>query len=340
MTLALISREDIALELNLVDEEGALANRGVAELLRQPLSRWGLSPRRAVLRFAREQLDVAGLGEQVTAPEVGKVLDQLQAMGDCQEVSIGHERYVAPCTPRWIPTGEQNGVVLSVDPVPNGVTILEPTSQEDLVRRISVADEDDLTALHLAGVRRCPFDEWFRPLHYLRHWGRRLGCSVWDDALPLDAYWDSLLRSLTQEGLQIGEDAEVRVLSGSPGSFFGHYNSTDCEGRWSPMTEDGVWCGYRRGYGEVHWHPVIIAIDGRERRVLDLYDRDEWCWALLARGRAMGAPEQAYREGAKVKLSFPAPSQLLAAMDLLGPRARGWSWTLSSGAPDIWSRFL
>ena len=340
MTLMVIGREQLARELGLTAEDGAFMRRGVAGLLRQPLSRWGLSPRRAVLRFAREQLDAAGLIELFPAPEVGKVLDQLQAMGECQEVSVGRERYVVPSVPRWIPTGDKTGVLLSVGPVPDGLALLEPTSPDDVVRRIRAANEDDLAVLHFAGFRRCSMEEWLRPLHYLRHGSRRLGRLVRQDTLPLDAFWELLVQSLTQDGHLLGEDAEVRVLSGSPGSFFGPHDGVDCEGRWSAAAGDEVWCGYRRGYGDAHWHPVIVSIDGRERRCLDVYDGDEWRWALIARGRAKGASERVKQEGVKVKLSFPAPTQLQTAMDLLGSRDGAWSWSVSQGAPEFWSHVL
>lgn len=337
MTLTIINREKLALELKLITEDGALSTRGIAELLRRPLTRWGLSPRRTIVRFAREQLEAAGLAERITSSEVGKVLDRLQDMGECQEVFVGHERYVVPCTPRWVPTGEQTATLLSVDSVPHGVVILDSGNQDDVAKRIRVANDDDRVALHIAGVKQCSLEEWIRPFDYLRHGGRRLCRPVRNDTLPLAAYWEVLVESISQEGRLLGEDAEVRILSGQPGLFFGRHDGTNCEGRWTTVAEDGVWCGYRQGYNDAHWHPVLVAIDGPEKRILDLYNRDEWCWALLARGRAMSAIERIDHDGLSLRLSFPPPKQLLTMLDLLGTRSGSWSWAVTKEVSDIWS---
>lgn len=337
MSLTLVSRPDFARELGLLTDSGAVAERGIADLLRQPLSRWGLSSRRSVTRFVRAQLEAAGIAELVQPGEVGRVLERLQAHGECQEVRVGDDRFLAPCAPRWVPTGEGRGVLLSVSPAPKGVVVLDTTSPDDLVRRIRVADDDDLAALHLGGVRRSSLAEWIRPLHYLRHAGRRRRALVRDDRMPLGAFWELLVDQLAVEGLVLGEDSEVRVLTGAPGSFFGRHDAAECDGRWSREADNGVWCAYRRGYSEQHWHPILLAVDGERRRGLDLYDADEWRWALLARGRAEHADEVVNRGDASVTLSFPPPLQLSAALDLLGHRTRAWGWAVPDDAPELWS---
>jgi hypothetical protein len=126
-------------------------------------------------------------------------------------------------------------------------------------------------------------------------------------------------------------------VTGEPGPFFGRHNTTDPEGRWAPTAPDGVWCAFRRGYGESHWHPAIIAVHNQERRALDLYDHDEWRWALLARGRRFGADEFIPTSNGRVRLSFPAPRQIRAAMDLLGVPIASWEWALQPDAPDVWA---
>ena len=49
MTLEAMSRSQLAARLQIADEEGGPIDQVVADILRAPLSRWGLSPRRAVL---------------------------------------------------------------------------------------------------------------------------------------------------------------------------------------------------------------------------------------------------------------------------------------------------
>jgi len=340
MYLSVISREEYAEELGVVARDGSLIRRNIAKLLREPLSRWGLSPRRALLQFVRDQLEAAGLSEVVQTPDVRKILNKMLSLGECQQVYVNYEDYVAPCSPRWIPTGAKTGALLSVGSDPAEISVLEQSNQDDIVTRVSVIDEVDEATLHIAGFRRCLIEEWLRPLNYIRHVVRRLGQPVRGDTMPLEAFWELLCVALSRDGSLLGEDAVARILSGPPGTYFGRHNTLNCEGRWTDDAAEGIWCGYRRGYSDAHWHPIIVAIDGKKRRILDLYNVDEWQWALLARGRASGCHEQLVRNGQQIKLTFPAPLQLETAMDLLGPRAGPWTWTVSDGAPDIWSQVL
>jgi hypothetical protein len=79
-----------------------------------------------------------------------------------------------------------------------------------------------------------------------------------------------------------------------------------------------------------------MAVAGDDRRALDLYDADEWRWAVLARGRRIGAEEVVRADGRRVQLTFPAPGQLRAAMDILGRPSGAWAWDVSPDGPDLW----
>ena len=336
--MQVMTREEFSRELGILGDEGDLSERGLAELLRSPLARWGLSPRAAVLRHARDQLEAAGIRNQ-TSPLVAEVLDRLICLGECDEVWIGHERYLAPTLPRWIPTGTATGALLGVGRIPQDVVELSSGSgRHDLVRRIRVQDDNDLAALHMAGVRQTSIEEWLRPYGYLRHAARRKNRVIRSDKLTLSQFWGLLDESLAESGLPLGNEAEVRVVTGESGAFFGRYDAARCEGRWSDVVPGGVWCAYRRGYGDAHWHPIIVTVDGDQRRALDLFDADEWRWAMLARGYSVGAAERIDRLEDRVQLHFPAPRQFAAAMDLLGPRIkpRSWSWKIDPDAPDPW----
>ncbi len=336
MTLESIKRDAFAREAGLVRDDGEVSERGLAELLRAPLARWGLSPRAAVLRHARSQLEAAGLLERAS-DLAGKVLGRMVRLGECAEVGIGHERYLAPATPRWIRTGKESAALLSVAPSPEG--IIEFCSENggaDIVRRVRIRGEEDLAALRMAGVREIPFEEWLQPYGYLPHAMRRRGCPVRSDEFGLSRFWELLVAEVARHGLPMGGDGEVRVAAGQPGSYFGRHSAAACEGRWSNVAPDGVWCAYRRGYGAAHWIPTVVAVDGDQRRMLDLYDGDEWRWALLARGRSNGTDERLERTDGQVRVSFPAPYQLIAAMDILGPRRGTWLWEVSPAAPDPW----
>ena len=337
MILESLGREAFARESGLVSDDGEVLARGLADLLRSPLSRWGLSPRSNVLRHARDQLDAAGLRGRASHLLPG-VLENLLRLGECENVGIGHERYIAPAPPRWIRTGEASASLLGVGPAPKGIVERSPDPLgRDIVRRIEFRSEEDLAVLRMADVGEISIYEWLKPLGHLQHGSRRAGRLIRSDELSLSGFWELLVSEAAEKGLPLGDDAEVRAAVGGPGGYFGRYDAESCEGRWSEVTSDGFWCAYRRGYGQTHWHPIILEVDGSQRRAMDLFDHDEWRWSLLARGLSAGAEEIIERGDGRVRVGFPAPDQLLTAMDILGRRRDPWSWEVSQAAPDPWA---
>ncbi|HEX8672543.1 MAG TPA: hypothetical protein VF710_11685 [Longimicrobium sp.] len=332
-------RSVLARELGLVGGD-EIPRRGVAGLLRAALARWGLSPRRALTRYARQQLEAVHFTEQSTAVVVGNVLDNLETLRECDQVVIGSERYVAPGSSRWIRTGLHRVTLLGVDPTPVGLSIWEPLTQRDVVRRVRFESEQELEALDGSAFEECSLETWLRPLHYLTHHTRRVGHPVRDDQVTLRDFWQVLVDAVMVEGRPVGSDADLRVLAGTPGERFGKYNAPQCEGRWTTEPEDGEWCGFRRGYGDAHWHPVVVMVAGTERRVFDLYDHDEWHWALLARAQARDAREVVRESERTLELTFPPPIQLATAMDLVAPRLRAWEWEIPEGAARFWADLL
>ena len=89
--------------------------------------------------------------------------------------------------------------------------------------------------------------------------------------------------------------------------------------------------------GDNHWLPTLISVDGDERRALDLFDDDDWRWALLARSKAVGIAEVVHRADGKERVTWPLPAQLRAAMDIIGVPAGPWCWRVVEDAPDLWS---
>ena len=339
MILQPSDRSILARELGLVEGD-EIPRRGVAGLLRAALARWGLCPRRPLTRYARQQLEAVHFSEQPSAAVVSDVLQDLHALRECDEVMIGAERYVAPGYSRWIRTGVETVTLLGVSPVPKGLVICEPSNQRDVVRRVRLNGEQDLETLYGSDFEEYSFESWLRPLHYLRHQRRRIGHPIREDRVTLRSFWDALVEAVTAEGRIVGGEADVRVLAGTPGAYFGRYNTPECEGRWTAEPEDGVWCGYRRGYGDIHWHPVVVAVDGAERRLVDLFDRDEWHWALLARAQAFGPCEVVRESDNTIEFTFPLPSQFATAMDLMAPRLAAWKWQIPEGVTRFWSDFV
>ena len=76
-----------------------------------------------------------------------------------------------------------------------------------------------------------------------------------------------------------------------------------------------------------------MSVDGTQRRTVDLYDKDEWRWALIARGLYFETPEILKTSEGQVQVSFPLPKQLESALSLLGTNVGGWQWNVYNGAP-------
>lgn len=332
MSLRILSRPQLGVHLGFLDEKGKPSYRAIADLLRAPLNRWGLSPKRTVLQHVRAELRACGVEDLSRIP---RVLQRLIDIGDCDDLYVGHERCLAPATPRWISVGDGVSAYLGVSELPNGLSLVDG-DQQDVVRRIRVDTDEDASILELAGVQELSLTDWLVPPAYISHASRRLGRPARSDKVHLSDFWELLENALIEEGFALSADANVRILGGCPGGFFGRYNSLQPEGRWTTDPDDGLWCAYRSGYSDKHWHPCIVAVSGNVRKVLDLYDEDEWRWAMLARGLSVGPEEVVQAAAPKIQLTFPAPSQMRAAMDIVGRPTGVWAWDVSPDGPDPW----
>lgn len=332
MTPKTITKSQFVANLKLVTSSGEVSSRTVAALLRTALARWGLCPKRQVLQYARDQLRTGAVTDVDCVPNV---LDHMISLGECDVAYIASEVYLAPLAARWIAVGGNIAAHLGVSGPPNGVKCVPTDNHLDIVQRIRVESDEDETLLSVGGSREEAMSDWILPVGYLVHASRRLRRPARSDKVNLAEFWNILEAALGREGLPLGDDAEVRAVTGEPGQFFGRYNSTTPEGRWTATPPDGVWCAYRRGYGESHWHPALVAVNEGTRRTLDLHDVDEWQWALLARGRRLGLDETIRAEGQRIQLSFPPPLQLRTALDLLGSPVAAWTWEVNPGAPDL-----
>lgn len=333
MTVETLTRAALASELGYLDAEGNPSERAIAQFMRDALGRWGLCPRRALFKHARDQLRAG----DVSTDAVPRVLDRLVALGECAEVAVGHEVYVAPAERRWVASGGGLAVLLGPIAVPSETPRLATLDPVDVAVRVHLESEDQAATLEARGARQVSLAEWLHPLGFLRHAARRAGNAVRSDQCDLAGFWDRLVEAVGEEGLTVGPDAEVRAVVGEPGGFFGRHAAATAEGRWREDPPNGVWCAYRRGHGDGHWLPTLVSVDGDERRSLDLFDHDEWRWALLARSRAVGSEEVPRRSGGEVVVTWPLPAQLRAAMDIVGIPAGRWRWRVAEDAPDVWA---
>lgn len=333
MTIETLTRAQLASDLGYTDADGNPSERAIAQCMRDALVRWGMCPRRALLKHAREQLRAG----EVPTDVVPRVLERLVALGECAEVAVGHEAYVVPAEPRWVASGGGLAVLLGPITPPAGAPRLIAVGPADVAVRVHVGSEEQAATLEACGARQVSLAEWLHPPTYTRHAARRSGEPVRVDRVGLVEFWERLVDVVSAEGLLIDGDAEVRVVAGPPGGFFGRHTAAALEGRWRNDAPDGVWCAYRRGHGDGNWLPTLLSVEGGERRALDLFDHDEWRWSLLARSRAVGVEEVVERSGDEVHVTCPLPAQLRAAMDICGVPTGVWRWRVATDAPDLWT---
>lgn len=333
MTIEILTRAQIANDLGYTDVEGNPSDRAIAQFMRDAMSRWGMCPKRALLKHARDQLRAG----DVPTDTVPRVLERLVALGECAVVAVGHETYVAPAEPRWIDSGGGLAVLLGPVVAPAETPRLATHDPSDIVVRVHVESEEQAAMLEARGARQVSLAEWLHPLGFLRHAVRRAGDAIRGDRVGLGTFWERLVDAVSTEGLQIDPDAEIRAVVGEPGEFFGRHTAATIEGRWRDNLPDGVWCAYRRGHGDGHWLPTLVSVDGDQRRTFDLFDDDEWRWALLARSRAVGPEEVVQRPGDEVQVTWPLPAQLRAALDIVGIPCGSWRWRVAPDGPDAWA---
>ena len=80
MRLRVQSPAELSAQFGYLDAEGRPSDRGIANVLRAPLSRWGLSPKRSVLKHARAELRTSGVDE---VGDIPRVLRRLVDIGEC-----------------------------------------------------------------------------------------------------------------------------------------------------------------------------------------------------------------------------------------------------------------
>src|SRR5690606_35591790 len=107
---------------------------------------------------------------------------------------------------------------------------------------VHMESEEQAATLEARGARQVSLAEWLHPLGYLRHAARRSDDAVRADQVALATFWERLVDAVSEEGLQIDPDAEIRAVVGEPGGYFGRHNVPALEGRWRDELPDGVWC--------------------------------------------------------------------------------------------------
>lgn len=328
MSLEVVSRDCYLQKMGYSLEDGSFSDRLLANLLRAPIGRWGLCRRRDVIGYVRKQLGAASVSDSVD-DRLEFIMNRLSELGDCAVTLLDGTKYLIPTSPVMIRTGSQNFAFLGSLCLPQGVPDVG-FNDGDIVRRFEIENEECIAFLDSINAREMSISEWFSYPDYLLHASRRKGRSIASNEMTLSEYWKFLCCKLRDEGLRVDDGAGIRILSGARGELFGRHDSPETRDRWTTADRVGIWCGYRSGYSDRHWNPCIVEVTSNGTSALDLFDRDEWRWALLSKGRNCGEDEIISIKENTISLTFPAPSQLRSALDILGFQAKPWSWTVGS----------
>lgn len=308
------------------DADGSPTVGSVADAARACVRAWRSPARTRVTAYLHRQFIAAGFAEDLVRARVGDVVDALIDVGDVTPVRLSGKASLVLSRPRWIAIAPQDFAFLGKDDAETPVAgILNGYVRHAASLPDYVIAEEFVTFMGAPGYRR--------------HLARRTGGSG-DGALG--EFWATLTSALRHDGQSL-DASQMRALVDPPGShdgYFGQHNQPTVSGRWTVGAPDGTWCGVRPGRNPNEWHPILLGVSGSEVQSLDLFDWDEWTWALLARGAALGAPERSEWKSGTLSFQHPVPAQYLHALRLLArPGEKRWTWTINEGAHAAFSRW-
>ncbi len=95
-----------------------------------------------MLRYARDQLRACAIED--TSP-VKYSLAELIALGECYEVYVGNDSYLAPSPAHWVPVGGGIAAYLGVASPPEEISL--QAQDQEVVRKIRMSSEEDKDAV-------------------------------------------------------------------------------------------------------------------------------------------------------------------------------------------------
>jgi len=325
--LEALTPEALRTKLGLEDgNDGAPAIGSVADAARDCIRAWRSPPRARVTAYLHRQFLAAGFTEESVRSRVGDVVDALIDVGDVTPVRLTGKASLVLSRPQWVGIAADDYAFLGQADPANPVM----DAANGYVRRAATLSE-------LA--KPIDFSDFLGVPGYRRHLARRTA-GTGDGTLA--ELWATLRDVLQHDGQPL-DAGQLRAVIDPPSTdngYFGRHNQPTVSGRWKTVVPEGQWCAVRPGRNANEWHPVVIQVTGSEVRSLDLFDWDEWNWALLARGSAIGEPERASWSNGRLAFEYPAPTQYRRALRLLGrPGLKSWTWEISEGANAAFARW-
>ncbi|WP_227243247.1 hypothetical protein [Paraburkholderia caribensis] len=300
------------------DSAGAPAVGSVAAAARACIQSWRSPARARVTTYLHRQFLAAGFEEEQPRDYVKDVIDALIDIGDVTRVRLDAKDSLLLSSPSVVSISDEAFIVLGrVDD-----HLLAGSSSSLYARHTS--------SLPVA-IKATSFSEWIGSADFHSHLARRVGSQTGG---TIREFWHCLTDALTHDGNPL-DSMKLRAVVGSPTptGLFGRHNAPGVTGRWASTVPDGTWCGVRPGRSPNEWHPVLAKVEGTATTTVDLYNWDEWAWALLARGIVTGMPEYSNWRNGILAFEHPVPTQFVRAMRLLGgPGERPWTWQVSEAA--------
>lgn len=302
-----------------IDEAGLPSVGSVASMARACICSWRTAGRARVTAYLNRQLLAAGFEEEQLRGRVAEVIDALIDIGDVTAVRLDGRPSLVSSRRTCVRIGETACAVLGED-------VESPMIEQDPQRYARV------TRFGSKHPDPLGFSDWLGPAQFRLYLARRLGGT--SDG-TINEFWATLQSALRHQANPL-DPTRLRAVVEPPGAeaaFFGRHNSPTVSGRWASEVPNGTWCGVRPGRNPNEWHPILVHVKGTEAQALDLYDWDEWTWALLARGLVLGAPERSNFRNGVLAFEHPVPRQFIRALRLLGgPGNRAWTWRMSEAA--------
>ncbi len=311
-------RQRLGVEL---DHAGEAAVGSVADLARRCIQLWRSAARARVTGYLHRQLAAADFDDELLRKRVADVIDALIDIGDVTAVRLDGKPCLVSSRRTCVKIGDTAYVIL-------GESADNPPVVTDHRRyaRLVVSEMRDATPTS--------FSDWLGPAGFRNHLARRSGGRP-DGTIR--EYWAVLSSVVRHEGNPL-DPAQLRAVVTPPSDqtgYFGRYNAPGVSGRWAVDVPSGIWCGVRPGRNPNEWHPILALVEGAGAQALDLYNWDEWNWALLARGIALGSPERWHWHEGILAFEHPIPTQITRALRLLGgPGERTWTWRIGEEAND------
>lgn len=320
--LEALTASDLSARLGFTGDHSRPHPGPIAYAVRDCVAAWRTAPRQRVTIYLLRQLVASGFDEEPAREQVRTVIDGLIDIGDLTAVRLDGKACLVTSLGTAVRVGPEE-VVLLGSKVNDAVK--DESTPMQLARRLASSSLDSVAAPQ-------DFTDWLGSAGFLGHLSRRART---DSSGTLREFWACLTSSLRHEGapLDLSLVRAVVAPAGDGNAYFGRHNGPTVSGRWSPDPPDGYWCAVRPGRNSNEWHPILIEVAGEDVRALDLFDWDEWNWALLARGEVIGPRERAVWDGTTLSFQHPIPTQFTRALRLLGsPGDRSWTWDLSDAA--------